>query len=229
MNNNQENQFSMAKAVQQVLNNNIAIVSTLPAFSTAKNDLDDVISAINEAAQSQLQNTTGTAQDKEQAALMAIEKVLTVTGPAKSYAKNEENNTLFQSLDFTRSVLQKMRDTELSNTLTSVSTTLAGIIPELATYGITAAELADLDAAIETYNSLMSAPRTAITNKSAATAAVAQAFINLKPVFIRLDGLAEGQKTANPVFYNAYKAARVVVDSRGKAKSKTASNPAPQQ
>jgi len=229
MNNNQENQFSMAKAVQQVLNNNIAIVSALPAFSTAKNDLDTVISAINEAAQSQLQKVTGTAQDKEQAAAAAIEKALALIGPAKSYAKSEENNTLFQSLNFTRSGLQKMRDTELSDTLTTISKTLEGIIPELATYGITAPDLADLDTSIETYSSLISAPRSAINNKSAATAAVAQAFINLKPVFIRLDGLIEGQKTANPVFYNAYKMARVVVDNRGKAKNKTAADPAQQQ
>src|SRR5438874_8292702 len=114
MNNYQENQLSMAKTVQQVLNDNISVVSTVAAFQTAKSDLDNIITSIDSATQSQVEKITGSAKDKKEASRAAIEAVIKLLGPVKSYAKDIGNNAMYDSFNYSRSSFEKMRDTELA-------------------------------------------------------------------------------------------------------------------
>jgi hypothetical protein len=229
MNNKQENQLSMAKAVQQVLNDNSATVSAIVAFQTAKSDLDNIIGSINSATQLQVVKIAGNAMDKEQASLAAINAAIKLLGPVKSYAKTAGNNALFSAFDYSPSSLKKMRDTELANTLATISSNIQANITNLTDYGIVAADLDSFNALIDAYNDLITAPRNAISKKSAATALVAQAIASIKPVMIRLDGFMEAKKDSNPDFYKAYKTARVVVDNKGKSKKKVVVNVAPPQ
>jgi len=103
MNNYQENQLSMSKAVQQVLNDNISIVSTVAAFQTAKTDLDNIITSIDSATQSQVEKITGSAKDKKEAAWAAIEAAIKLLGPVKSYAKTIGNNSLYDKFNYSPS------------------------------------------------------------------------------------------------------------------------------
>jgi len=212
----------MAKAVQKVLNDNNTAISAIPAFQNAKTDLDAAVDKIDEIVLSQIANTKGKAKDKKAAATAAIDSAVALIGPAKSYATEAENNSLFQSFNYSLSSLKKLRDTELLSTLTLIGRNLSANVANLADYGITEAEVSGFGKLIEDYKELLSAPRNAITNKSAATASVKEKFAALKPVLLRLDGLAAAQKKANPVFYNAFKAARAVVDNKGRTRQKPA-------
>lgn len=222
MTNKQENQLSMAKAVQQVLNNHIAIVSTIPAFQTAKTDLDAALNEIDVALPSQVGTTKGKAQDKEAAAGSAINAAVALLGPAKSYATAIGSNALFQAFNYSPSGLKKLRDTELLSTLALIKTNLDANVANLADYGITEANITTFGQLTDAYNALLTAPRNGITSKAAATASVAGKFEKLKPILLRLDGLAAAQKAANAVFYTAFKTARAIVDNKGKAKPKPA-------
>src|SRR3954466_664923 len=98
MTDKQSNELSMSKAVQEVLNSNLVIVQSIPKFAAAKTELDNKISAINNAAKIQTKQIKGNRQDKEKAANEATDAALALIGPAKSYATDGGNNTLYEAL-----------------------------------------------------------------------------------------------------------------------------------
>jgi hypothetical protein len=229
MNNKQENKLSMAKAVQQVLNDNVSIVSTVTAFQTAKTDLDNIITSIDLATQSQAAKITGSAKDKKEAARAAIDAVIKLLGPVKTYAKDIGNNTLHESFNYSPSSFKKMRDTELANTLANIKSNIQAIIANLADYGIAPADLTKLNTLIAAYNNVITAPRNAISKKSAATFSVGKAVASIGSVLARLDGFIVNKKDSHTDFYTAYQTARVLVVNKGKTKSKAFANTAPKQ
>jgi hypothetical protein len=229
MNNYQENQLSMAKAVQHVLNDNISIVSSVTAFQTAKTDLDSIITSIDSATQFQVGKITGSAKDKKEAARVAIEAAIKLIGPVKSYAKDIGNNSLYEAFNYSPSSFKKLRDTELANTLTTISGNMQANMANLANYGIANTDLTSFNTLIAAYHDLITAPRNAISKKSAATFNVAQAIANIRPVLIRLDGFMAAKKDSNRDFYTAYQTARVLVVNKGKPKTKAVANTTPQQ
>ena len=213
MTDKQENKLSMAKAVQLVLQNNSTIVSTIVAFATAATDLDNAIDTIDGIVQLQVKQITGKAIDKGSAEQTAIAAALELVGPTKSYARFINDNTLYETVDYSKTSLQRLRDTELVNTLTLIRDTVQGVLANLADYGVTAAMTTALTQAIGTYSALVAAPRAAINIKSAATEALVTEFKKLDPLFDRLDGLAEIKKNTEADFYNTYKSARIIVDT----------------
>lgn len=216
MNNRQENKLSMAKTVQAVLHNNNVIVGTVPAFVTAVNKLDNSIDTIEGYVQIQLKITTGKSTDKETAAKDAIDIALGLAGPTKSYARSINSNDLYNSLNYSKTELQRSRDNELPNILLGMRDIIQSNIANLADFGITATDISALTTAVAAYNILNAAPRTAIGIKSAATKAVAEEFKNLDTALDVIDGLAEGKKASEPDFYNALKSARITVDTGSK-------------
>ena len=89
-------------------------------------------------------------------------------------------------------------------------------------YGVAAAKLTKLDKAIKAFDKVKTAPRQHRVIKGAAT--------KLIPVLVdsgvgivrdQLDELMPQFKELHPSFYNAYFAARVVTNQRGRSKDKT--------
>jgi hypothetical protein len=218
MTDKQSNELSMSNAVQQVLNVNSAIVQSIPAFQTAKNELDSELSRINDAAQAQTKKITGSAEDKQKAGKEAIDMALALIGPAKSYARTTENQTMFQAINYTHSDFQRMRYTATVSTLKVIRDTIQANAAALADYGITAALIGDFTNLINVYSGLTLAPRGAITAKSVATKTLAASFKEVRAIIKRLDGFVEAKKKSDTGFYNAYKSARVIINNRGKSK-----------
>src|SRR3954468_1320644 len=163
MTDKQSNELSMSKAVQEVLNAQSVIVETIPAFQTAKNELDSTLITISDAAEAQTKKITGNAEDKQKARKEAIDAALAIIGPAKSYARTVGNNTLFRTINYNRSDFRKIRHTSTVNALKVIRNTTEAIAADLADYGITATQIADFTVLINAYSSLVSAPRSAIT------------------------------------------------------------------
>src|SRR5437868_7351417 len=154
MTDHQSNSLSMSEAVQEVLNANSVIVQTIPAFQTAKNELDSTLITINDAAETQTKKTTGNAEDKQKARNEAIDAALAIIGPATSYARTVGNNTLFQTINYNRSDFRKIRHTTTINTLKVIRNTVEVNAAALVDYGITAEQIADFTALINAYSSL---------------------------------------------------------------------------
>lgn len=218
MTDKQENKLSMTKAVQLVLQNHAPIVSAVPAYVIASTDFDNEIDSIAGIVQVQVTQTKGKAMDKAAAENIAINAAMELIGPTKSYAMANNDNTLYETVNYSKSDLQRQRDTVLVNTLTLIRDTVQDNLAALGDYGVTAGMITTLSTAISVFSVLLATPREAISNKSAATQALVDAFKRLDPILERLDGFAELKKNSATDFYNAYKAARIIVDSGGKGK-----------
>ena len=176
--------------------------------------------------QAQAKKTTGTTIEKDEAQDTAIEAAMSIIGPTRSYALAVSDNSLFESLSYTQSGLKKTRDELLLNFLQLIRDIVQAELPNLEDYGITAANVNALSTAIANYNTLVSAPRAAISIKTAVTDALEKAFDNMQLILKRLDGLAEAKRISHPDFYNSYTSARVVVDAGGSYTKQDAEAPA---
>ena len=214
MTNRQTNKLSMAKAVQLIITTFTSILSSV-AFVKVITDLENTVANIDGYAQAQSKQTTGTSTDKDQVEDTAIAAAIAIIGPTRSYALAENNNTLYEALHYTSNGLKKTRDAVLINTLTLIRDTIQPLLPQLADYEITTAQVSALTTAIAAYQPLLAAPRAAISVKAAATNALVTEFETLDKVLTRFDGLVEAKKATHPEFYSAYYTARVIVDAGG--------------
>jgi hypothetical protein len=214
----QSNTLSMSKAVQELLEASTVIVQSIPAFNSTKNELDSTLAVIDEAARLQARKITGNAEDKEEAALKAIDAIIAITGPAKSYAKTIGNNTLYRAVSYNRSDFRRTRQTDTINTFIVIRDIIQANAAALEEYGIHAERINELSELIDAYSNLVTAPRNAIASRSVATKTLAVSFEELKSIIQRLDGFVEVKKKENIAFYNAYKSARIIINNRGRNK-----------
>ncbi|MDI9366331.1 MAG: hypothetical protein QM541_15340 [Flavobacterium sp.] len=214
MTNRQTSKLSMAKTVQLIITTFTSILSSV-AFIKAITDLQNTVANIDGYAQAQSKQITGTATDKAQAEEAAIAAAIAIIGPARSYALANNNNTLYETLDYTESGLKRTRDAALINTLTLIRDTIQPLLNNLADYDVLPAHINALTTAIAAYQPLVAAPRAAISVKVAASNALVAEFETLDKVLTRFDGLVDAKKTTNANFYNAYYTARAIVDTGG--------------
>lgn len=214
MNARQINKATMTKAVQLILTS-YGNELQMPAFAQTITDFNNTLSTIEGLMQAQVKKTTGTTIDKDEAQDAAIEAAMSIIGPTRSYAMAANDNSLSETLSYTRSALKKTRDELLLNILKMIRDVVQAKLPNLEDYGILPDNVNALTAAIATYNTLVSAPRAAVSVKAAVTDAMEMAFTEMEMILKRLDGLAEGKKITHPDFYNSYSSARVVVDAGG--------------
>jgi hypothetical protein len=149
---------------------------SMPAFQTTKNELDNTLGAINDAAQTQTKKITGNAEDKQKAGRDAIDAALALIGPAKSYARATANNTLYRAINYNRSSFRRYRHGATIDVLTAIRDTIQANAAALADYGITAAQISEFTGFINAYSSMATAPRNAINAKSVTTKALCSIF-----------------------------------------------------
>lgn len=212
----QENRLSMARAVQDILQQHAGVVNTIPAFIAAKLELDQLITEADGLVQLQVEKTKGVAQDKQQAEMKAIRAVLKLIGPAKSYALARANNTLRESVSYSESQLREMRDTTLVSVLGTLRSKISPIMAELVPYGVSAADLAAFDAALSDYNAIVVAPRTNTSSKVWATDHLDNVFKKMDLLLKQTDGIAQLKKETEAEFFVTYSSARKIVDNAGK-------------
>lgn len=163
MNDDQENRFSVFKAVQQILNENLTVIATPDAFPVAKAAFDNQVSAIDAAATFNARVLRALPKTRRPQLRLLFQKVWHLLGPARGYASSIGNHTLFRVFDYSRSELEHLRDTDLVIVLEGVRDNLQSNILELAGHGITPEAVADFGTAIAVYNTLVSAPRASIS------------------------------------------------------------------
>lgn len=213
MTDRQENKFSMYLATQAVLDNNNAVWAGTPAFVTAKGALDDAISGISKARQTQEKQTKGVTEDKSVAKEAAITKAVSVAAGTFAYASVTGNNTLKEQVNYSPTELRQSRDTILADRLRVIFNAASDNAAALVDYGIQAGDLTDLDALITAYEDVLEAPRTAIGERANATSELESLFDTADTILKeQLDKLVEIFKASALEFYNQYKSARVIVD-----------------
>jgi hypothetical protein len=214
MHSKQEARLNMYHAVIAHCNANPAIVATVVAFQTTLTSFKAKVSSIQTTAQQEAQVISGVATDKKVLRASLCQQGADIAAVVYAYAASIGNNTLKESMAFSRSDLRNMRDDQLAPTSLNIHDTANANLVSLAFYGITAPMLASFNSLIEDYSDAVPTPRNAAVLRKTYSA-------ELKTLFIEADSLLTEQmdktavqfKAANLQFYDAYKNNRIIIDA----------------
>ncbi len=213
MTDSQENKLSMNRATETVLNNNNSIWSANTLFDTVKTAFSDKIADLVNARQRQLEINTGIAVDKKVLKNLLITQAGSIGAKLVIFAEDTNNNELLDEVNLSHSKLDKSRDEVVAGLCQNIHDHADDNIALLAPYGITAGMLTTFQSAITLYSAKAPQPRVAAAAKKAVTAQIVTLTKDIDKVLKnRLDKLMEDYKTSEAEFYNAYKAARIIIN-----------------
>jgi hypothetical protein len=211
MNDIQENQLTMLKAVMALCEANNGVWATDVPFSTSYGLLMAQIEGIETQKAIQATDTGGVATDKKNKRATLEDQTFFVANRIHSYAAATHNQKLLITINYSRSNLKKARDTELLGIAKLVKDTGNATLTSLAPYGVTNGILTNLGSATTNFQNVVSGPRVSRTMPIAASKALDIALRTAMSIInTRLDVDVEVFKPANPAFYTQYQAARQI-------------------
>lgn len=209
----EESKVNMSRAVEKLMDDNKAIVETVPALNNSVKALRSKISEILITAQQEDLVTKGITKDKSE-----LKKNLSAIGtdiaaPIFAYASVAQNNTLKESVNFSFSTLLATKDDQLAPRLQNIHDAGVNNLAELAPYGITKPLLQTFQLQINEYQQIVPNPK----NASAIKKTVRQ---NIKRLLKEADTILKEQidktivilKPKYPDFVETYKNNRVIID-----------------
>ena len=223
----QLNKLTTALAVEGICDANTTIIATVPAFAASYADVQSHVTNIQTLWQAQAQNTKGIAEDKHQARQAMCKTALVTAKAVHAYAVKSNNNTLADGMDFTLSDLMAGRDTESARRCQEIYDTANTNLAALADYGVTAAKLSLLTAAIGAYNLFITKPRQVRAQHKTTTGSIQTEFDLLDGALGVLDDLIPQFAPANLKFVDDFNNARTIVDTSASHASPAPPTPPP--
>ena len=190
------------------------------AFTEGIEALGETLTALDAQIQA-AQGNPGATSAKEQARLSLCILSVEVMGAMKAYCAVAQDPELLAKVSFTASTVCGGKVNEVVARCKNVWQAATDNVADLAKYGVTPAKLTKLDKAIKAFDKVKTAPRQHRAIKSAATKLI-PVLVNSGVAIVRdqLDQLMPQFQAANPGFFNAYFAARVVGNPKGKRSTK---------
>lgn len=220
MNINQEDKFSMYYVVKNTCEKYQTTWTTNAVFAATYNLWVAKIPLIEQNRDAQTLETTGITTDKTAKRNSMTEKTLFMINRLQSYANVVNNPELLESIKYTASDLKKSRDTDVIGICNTVVAKANANAAAIATYGVTAAMITELQAAITAYSATLAKPKAAKSQTKTATENLSKLFKEADELLVkRLDLDIELFKTSKPDFYSQYKTARIIIPTGGGATS----------
>ena len=220
MNINQEDKFSMYYVVKNTCEKYQTTWTTNAVFAATYNLWVAKIPLIETNRDAQTLETTGITTDKTAKRAAMTEKTLFMENRLQSYANVVNNPELLESIKYSASDLKKARDTDVIGICNTVLAKATANAAAIVTYGVTAAMITELQAAITAYSATLAKPKAAKSQTKTATENLTKLFKEADELLTkRLDLDIELFKTSKPDFYSQYKTARIVSSTAGGATS----------
>lgn len=209
----EENKLSMYKGVQEVLTNNSDIHSAIPVIGEALTSFSGIIGAIDQVNFDFQGSTKGATADKVAKEEVLINQATKLANVLFVFAVKTKNNALKEEFKFSKSYLEKLRDTDLLNKCTQIINTAQNYLTELANYGVSEATITDAQTAYDNFASAFNAQAEKMAERSSEREKLTTLFNDADNVlYEELDPMMELFIDSNPDFYNAYQSARVIKD-----------------
>ncbi|MGE4287712.1 MAG: hypothetical protein AB7E36_03410 [Salinivirgaceae bacterium] len=217
MNKTQNNHLSSYLAIANVLTKYGAKLAIVPALAAVVSRFMALLEELKEVQLIQEGKTTGTTLQKQKEEAEMIEITLRVAAAIYVYATEQKNVELQQEVKVSSWYLKNLGDSSLLNRCNQIHQIASGLDAEALTpYGVLAETISGLRKEIDDFAALIAKPRTQIVARSTATKRLKELFdeINalLRDEMDKLMLVLQGQE---PVVYNEYRAARIIVDLRG--------------
>ena len=216
----QEDKLSMYYALKGICEKHQPTWVNNAVFATTYNLWSGKIPLIEANRDAQIIEITGITTDKTAKRDAMTEKTLFIGNRLQSYANVMGNPELLESINYSASDLKKARDTDVVGICNAVLLKATANATAIAAYGVTAAMITELQAAITAYSTTLARPKVAKSQTKTATENLARLFKEADELLIkRLDLDIELFKTSKPDFYSQYKTARMIISTGGSTTS----------
>jgi len=232
MNSKKENRLSMYLVLRDFLDKNTAITAVLPNFADFNTALNDGIVKIHQIRELQELDKRGLAKGKMKLKDQLVFKALDVSRKTVAYAGFIGDTELFNEVNYSDTELRRCADTVLYDRARIIHDRAETNAPALAAYGVTPADLIELQSFVEAYYDAIPKPRIGIADKKQATEQLEAAFKDVDNAISQIDVLIEVVRASQPLFFSGFQTARTIVDNgsgkialRGKVTDNATGNP----
>jgi hypothetical protein len=213
MNKRDEAKVSMYKSVEAHCNANQTIIATSVAFLASFTVFVAKLASLFTNESSAQKQTKGVALDKDALKAILIQAAYDIASVVFAYANKAKNETLKQSVNFSITDLDRLKDEFIVPVCTNIKAAATANLAALADYGVTAAKLTALQTNMDNYAGATPKPRLAKTQKTTDNK-------NVKAVMKEIDDILKNEmdktvvvfRAANPNFVTKYTEVRKIVD-----------------
>lgn len=212
MTTNQVSRRNMYFSVRNFVITNEATAKTIPFFTVKYSIFENALREIQTWSEMQKDAITGIAKEKKKLKESLIKISADYSKMLAAIAKFANDDKLMDKIRFRISDLRRMKDVALRDYAKIIYDNVEANIGKLTEYEITAdTQKAYMDT-INSYDAVLSTPRTEIAEKSQTTKRLAGLFDNADAALLELDFAIEAGQPKQPEFFNNYKAVRKIVD-----------------
>lgn len=216
MNDYQENHLSMFKTVNEVCNQNIALITPITALNDAYTTFVTNLGLINDVVLQQTLQIEGVAEDKTVLKYKLARIGSIVSNVVKAYAISIGDNTLKREVDYSESDLRRSRDVTIQLHCQTIYNLANTHLAALAAFGITPTVMTTLATAISDYQVKMQSPTVARDERAVATVNLASVITETNDLLrFQIDNNMRIMELSEPDFYKLYKNARKIIDLGG--------------
>jgi len=213
MNKVDKNRTNTMERVEQFINEKAAELAPVPEMADYNMTLGGIILDIRTAQQRQEVPIKGITVDKNAKKAELLTVTMPLVGGLKSWAKKSKNNQLFEEVNYNRSKLRKMRETDLIGVCEFIHAKATTHLPNLGTYGVDQAKLDNQQAIREQFEPLVEKYNLARAARKQDTAYIPQR-VRDGMTFMReqMDPAMEYFSEEDPELYGEYLNVRKIVD-----------------
>ena len=216
MNGDQENQFSMFKAVKRTCDENISLITPITALFDAYTLFVEKTEKIQAEVVLQETPIEGVAVDKHVLKYKLANYAFVVASIIKTFAVRSGNNTLKLAVSVAKSTLEKDRDSTLVTDSQRIAQKADENIADLAAHGLTPAMMTEFKDLIVKFDTTVADPTHALDHRVVNTQNV-DVWMKEANDLLRfsIDPNMELFSITNPQFYMLYQASRQIIDLHG--------------
>jgi hypothetical protein len=227
MNTLQSNKLTMYENVLDVMHTHAAAWKKTPIVAEAVKELEATIPQIRKAGAAKATSLSGVTTAKGRKKGEMAELAYRVAGLAGAYAAKADNDTLREALHFTRTQLAQCKDNSAIDRCTAIHDKVRPLLAGVEAYGVTAADLDALKAAIAAFQGLIRAKGQQRTTRTTTVQSLASLFTHADTLLkVQLDKLMLRYEPTHREFFEAYANSRVLRKVGGNRKAAPVAQPA---
>jgi hypothetical protein len=209
----QEALYNMFRDTNKVGTDNPAILVAVPKMGTVFTELGNRINNISGLISLQAQVLTGMAIDKEQLKEVMATLQYNYAGPGRAWADENGSDANYNALNISKSKVLRTRDDQAGPVAQNVFNLLNTNSAALVAYGLSAAQLLELQNAINDYVASVPLPISGINQRQTYTQNIEIAINDTSKLLNRrLDNLVRGQVNIYGDFHSTYFNSREIID-----------------
>lgn len=216
MTHRQLNKLAMMMALKAHLEEQDAIVESIPGMADVFAELKSLIKTIEMESLQQLMIRTGVGDEKRQLKSGLVASCADAARKLAALAVTNNDQVLLANCLTSDYKLSKLKDEELVAFCRSILAMGIQQLSAAAVFGLDQAGLDQLEAAISAFVGVMPQPRIAVVERKVATENLVELFVRADGLLAKSDLLVAVVKLRHSGFYLGYKFVRSLVDRAGR-------------